>query len=395
MLSPNTQLINFNHGQSVAAAALDRKPASALIRAAAVESLQASHTHNMLRPVAAAAAAVGASSSAILGGAADEEAACSCGPDAASTGQDGSTEELGDVDFAMVLSDVSSFRSSKAKRFLRSMWLFGPSQVRDVEVAIEQLRSALEREGFHTTRARDHGEVGSSCEILLLIRATDARLRREHYREQLEAWVQARTGVSGAGGEFEPQEIDEPRQYFSSARRIALLQPPLDHLLPQLEKSVLRGGDLLALQRCYPLHDRRFATQLLVHLARHAFLQAQMLHQLRNEYGEKVAFYFGFRTFHQRWLRMPALLGALLTVAGHLTPEKSALPAYLTPVFGLSISLWGAAMLEAWRLQQNELAALWGVEHLREAEVIRPEFRGERTMYRTAGTRTHTAAALP
>ena len=202
-------------------------------------------------------------------------------------------QELGDVDFAMVLSDVSSFRSSKAKRFLRSMWLFGPSQVRDVEVAIEQLRSALEREGFHTTRARDHGEVGSGREILLLICGTDARLRREHYREQLEAWVQARTGVSGAGGEFEPQEVDEPRQYFSSARRIALLQPPLDHLLPQLEKSVLRGGDLLALQRCYPLHDRRFATQLLVHMTRHAFLQAQMLHQLRNEYGEKVAFYSG------------------------------------------------------------------------------------------------------
>lgn len=71
-----------------------------------------------------------------------------------------------------------------------------------------------------------------------------------------------------------------------------------------------------------------------------------MLHQLRNEYGEKVAFYFSFRTFHQRWLRLPAGVGLLLSLASYLYPGASDLPAYVKPLFGLAISVWGAAMLE-------------------------------------------------
>ena len=65
----------------------------------------------MLRPVAAAAAAMASSNI-------DEEAGATKADRASHVSAE--TEELGDVDFAMVLSDVSSFRSSKAKRFLRS-----------------------------------------------------------------------------------------------------------------------------------------------------------------------------------------------------------------------------------------------------------------------------------
>ena len=53
------------------------------------------------------------------------------------------------VDFAMVLSDVSSYRSSKAKRFLKSMWIFGQQQLADVDTALAQLVSSLEEHGFH------------------------------------------------------------------------------------------------------------------------------------------------------------------------------------------------------------------------------------------------------
>ena len=100
--------------------------------------------------------------------------------------------------------------------------------------------------------------------------------------------------------------------------------------------------------------------------------------------------------------------------------------ALLTPIFGLAVPLWGTAMLEAWRLQQKaleitpisrryhaeimtrsrrdhvqitprsrdvctmiyyvqELAALWSVEDLNEADVLRPEFRGERVVSRLTG----------
>ena len=54
--------------------------------------------------------------------------------------------------------------------------------------------------------------------------------------------------------------------------------------------------------------------------------------------------------------------------------------AALEPLYGLLIPLWGAAMLEGWRLQQRELAVLWGVHRLSEGERISPAFRGERVV---------------
>ena len=65
-----------------------------------------------------------------------------------------------------------TFKSSKAKRFLRSMWLFGPSQLRDVEAALELLRAALEREGFHASLGQHEARAGT---VLLLLRCAAAR----------------------------------------------------------------------------------------------------------------------------------------------------------------------------------------------------------------------------
>ena len=184
-------------------------------------------------------------------------------------------------------------------------------------------------------------------------------------------------------GEFAPADADPSA--FSPARRTALLYPSLARALPELQRDVLRGSDLLQLHRVFPPHDRRFNLGLMRHLAQRLFLQAQVLHQLRNVYGEKVAFLFAFRNFYQRWLRTPAVLGLGLQLSRLLAPKWAAL---LQPLFGLGISLWGTALLEAWRLQQHELAVLWEVEELRESEVVRPEFVGERVRSRLTGERT-------
>ena len=89
----------------------------------------------------------------------------------------------------------------------------------------------------------------------------------------------------------------------------------------------------------------------------------------------QVAFLFAFRNHHQQWLRLPALVGVLLWLSRFVSHT---LPALLTPVFGLAIPLWASLLLEGWRTRQQELVSLWAVDELREAEVVRAEFRGER-----------------
>ena len=99
-----------------------------------------------------------------------------------------------------------------------------------------------------------------------------------------------------------------------------------------------------------------------------------MLHELRHVYGERVGFFFAFRATMHRWLLAPAACGVLVTMLRGLAPRAAA---HLVPLFGFSLPLWGTLMLEAWQGEQRELAVLWGVDRLREAEIVREEFRGE------------------
>jgi hypothetical protein len=98
------------------------------------------------------------------------------------------------VDFAMVLSDRSSYRSSKAKRFLKSMWIFGQQQLADVDTALAQLVSSLEEHGFRAkqVQAEEGDGAAGPDDVLLLLTGTPDRLSREDYREQLDLWIQSR-----------------------------------------------------------------------------------------------------------------------------------------------------------------------------------------------------------
>ena len=214
------------------------------------------------------------------------------------------------VDFGMVLSDVSSYRSSKAKRFLKSMWIFGKQQLADVDAALAQLLSSLEQHGFRArqVQAEEGDGLAGPDDILLLLTGTPERLSREDYREQLDLWIQQR-GL----GEFSARTTNAAD--YSPARRVQLLEPALSALVPELQRHALRGADLVSIRGVFPLHDRQFNLRLVSHLTRHVFLQAHMLHQLRNVYGEKVAFLFAFRNFYQRCLLVPALLGVLLSLS--------------------------------------------------------------------------------
>ena len=114
------------------------------------------------------------------------------------------------ADFALVLWDVSTYNSSKARRFIKSMWLFGGSSFANVEVALQQLVQGLQAAGFEAERQDDHSVTpgspsreASASELLLLLTSTHAKLRRAHYTEQLDAWIVQR-GV----GEFAPAADD-------------------------------------------------------------------------------------------------------------------------------------------------------------------------------------------
>jgi len=238
--------------------------------------------------------------------------------------------------------DVSSSLRSRARRILTSVATLGlvrtPSGMGDVGATLGQLNGVLESGGFRVLRVLNGSGTmrpDGADAVMILLRGTEARLHREFYREQLDAWIQSRIS---ARAEFTPHEA--PAAGFTPARRVGLLHQPLIELLPRL-RTELRAD--LSVGGVFPPHHRRFSATLLAHLCRRPLLQAQHLHSLRNEYGEKIAFLFAFRNHHQRWLRVPAVLGVLLWLSRLLSVR---LPALLTPIFGLAIPLWASLLLE-------------------------------------------------
>ena len=90
------------------------------------------------------------------------------------------------ADFALILTDVSTYRSSKAKSFLRSLWLLGPAPARDEQALLQLLAETLGRAGFRVVRPPPGLLAADSPDsVTLLLTGTDARLQREHYREQV------------------------------------------------------------------------------------------------------------------------------------------------------------------------------------------------------------------
>ena len=191
-------------------------------------------------------------------------------------------------DFVLVLTDVSSSLRSRARRLITSVATLGllrtPSGAADVNAALGRLNDALESNGFRVLRVISGSESmeagGAADDVLLLLHGSDARLHREYYREQLDAWIQSRTS---AHAEFTPH--DAPAEGFTPARRTGLLHLPLMELIPRLRALVHAD---LAVLGAFPPQHRRFCATLLAHLCRRPLLQAQHLHAVRSEYGEKV-----------------------------------------------------------------------------------------------------------
>jgi len=91
----------------------------------------------------------------------------------------------------------------------------------------------------------------------------------------------------------------------------------------------------------------------------------QPLNMIKNYYGEKYAFEYAFLIHYQSWLKMPSLLGLLLTFyqIHRFTQTGSLMAALDTPVnavFGLAVTFWATFFVESWKRKQTTIQFFWG-----------------------------------
>jgi anoctamin-10 len=206
---------------------------------------------------------------------------------------------------------------------------------------------------------------GDNCAVLIFVKiASNRHLQAEVYRSRVQDWLY---GVRAAAPEKEMQRnlTDEP---VTDAERLRLT-----YLLITKPKSeggagiTPKDGEWKGVASIFPLHDHTFNKAWTKDLNSKTFLNASDLTNIRDRFGEKIAFYFAFLQSYFMFLFFPAGFGFCAWI----------LLGQYSPVYAFVNALWTIIFVEYWKKQETDLAVQWGVRGVSKIQHKRPAFKHE------------------
>ena len=209
---------------------------------------------------------------------------------------------------------------------------------------------------------------GDNCAVLVFVKvASDNHLKAEVYRSRVQDWLY---GVRGAapGKEMQTNLNEEP---VTEAERLRLV-----YLLITKPKNeggagiTPKSGDWKGVESIFALHDYTFNKAWIRELALKYFLNTADLTEIKDRFGEKIAFYFSFLQSYFLALTFPALFGFSSWV----------LLRQYSPIYAIVNALWCIGFIEYWKKQQADLAIQWGVRGVSKIQRKRAAFKHEREM---------------
>lgn len=146
------------------------------------------------------------------------------------------------------------------------------------------------------------------------------------------------------------------------------------------------------LKAVFALHDadqqQNFVDNWIKNWKVSSLMQAP-LEDIRNYFGEPVAFYFGFLMFYLRWLVAPAAVGLIFFVwqMATLAEGEYTIAVSGIPIMGLFMIFWCVAFVDFWLRQEARYRHQWGMTKFEDKAVARPQFEGEWTINSVTGLR--------
>ena len=131
-----------------------------------------------------------------------------------------------------------------------------------------------------------------------------------------------------------------------------------------------KKGDWTCVESVFALHDHTFNKEWIKDLTSKTFLGPEDLEDIRNRFGEKIAFYFAFMQSYFLFLIFPAGVGFCAWVL---------LGSY-SPIYAIVNGLWVVFFVEFWKKQETDLAVQWGVRGVSKIQLPRPDFKHESTV---------------
>ncbi|KAL8715018.1 MAG: hypothetical protein Q9220_000975 [cf. Caloplaca sp. 1 TL-2023] len=223
------------------------------------------------------------------------------------------------------------------------------------------LMQALAEVGL-TTEVRN----GDSCCLLVFVKAAaDKRFAHEIYRSRVKDWLH---GVRAAEPTKETEETLSA-QSLTEAERFRIIH----HLMvsPREEGGagiIPKEGRWKNVESIFPLHDHTFNKEWIKKWSTMTFLKIDDLDQIRDRFGEKIAYYFAFTQSYFAFLVFPAAFGFASWV----------LLGSFSPFYAVVNGIWCVTFVEYWKRQEVDLGLRWGVKGVAAIQEKRREFKHEK-----------------
>lgn len=242
--------------------------------------------------------------------------------------------------------------------------------------------NCLSRENFSVTRQEFEGKtllITSAPFSVLAEKAEEVGLEKATTEKKIQEFA-VKNIVDFAGSE-------DQEGFFTSAERAHLLEICLESV--QYDQSHLmshgikfRGEHAFItdclhckppiLESAFPLHEAHEQEKIWKKMKQNVILCP--LQEIRDYYGENVAFYFGWMTCFT-WTLVPmAFAGILLYFFKPRGVTVDDNP--LLPLYEVLMAFWAISFLTIWKREESEYAFMWRTHKLENSELLRPEFSG-------------------
>ena len=205
--------------------------------------------------------------------------------------------------------------------------------------------------------------IGDNSSILIFVKIASPELLSDQvYRSRLQDWLH---GVRTVGPDKDlAQSLRQDP--VTDAERLRLAYLLITRPKNEGGAGVTPGsGQWKHVDSVFPLHDHAFNKQWLQRWSTKYLLDDKDLDEIRNTFGENVAFYFAFTQSYFTFLIFPAVFGAgAWMVLGQFSW-----------VYALGSCLWSVVFFEYWKMKEVDLAVQWGVRGVSNIQHPRPQFQ--------------------
>lgn len=191
--------------------------------------------------------------------------------------------------------------------------------------------------------------LGDADSFLVFVKmASEQDLKERIYRSRIEEWLYDAHSIPSSN-EILRNLQEKP---VSEAERLRIVYSLITS--PKTEGGLgltPKEDKWKQINSIFLLHDRTFNQKWVKRLGFKYFLNGSNLSEIKDQFGEKIAFYFAFLQAYLLFLIFPAVFGFF----AWLLLDK------YSPVYAIFNGLWCVIYVEYWKMQEEQLAVQWGM----------------------------------